>query len=38
MFHIEIPMGLSFQPQIQPDTTHLSETCSEILRLVSGEP
>ena len=28
-------MQLSFQTQIQPDTTHLSETCSEILRLVS---
>ena len=29
-------MRLSFQPQIQPDTTNLSETSSEILRLVSG--
>jgi len=29
-------MRLSFQPQIQPDTKHLSETSSEILRLVSG--
>ena len=37
-FHIENHMRLSFQPQIQPDTTHLSETSSEILRLVSGVP
>ena len=29
-------MPLSFQPQIQPDTTHLSETSSEILRIVSS--
>ena len=29
-------MRLSFQPQIQPDATHLSETSSEILRLISG--
>ena len=28
-------MQLSFQPQIQPDTTHLSETSSEILGIVS---
>ena len=29
-------MRLSFQPQIQPDATHLSETSSEILQLISG--
>ena len=31
-------MRLSFQPQIQSDTTHLSETSSKILRLISGVP
>jgi len=31
-------MRLSFQPQIQSDTTHLSETSSEFLRLISGVP
>ena len=36
--HNENHMQLSFQAQIQPDTTHLSETCLEILRLVSGVP
>ena len=34
-FHVENHMRLSFQPQIQPDTTHLSETSSEILGIVS---
>ena len=31
-------MRLSFQPQIQSDTMHLSETFSEILWLISGVP
>ena len=31
-------MRLSFQPQIQSDTTHLFETSFEILRLISGVP
>ena len=31
-------MRLSFQPQIQSDTTHLFETSLEILRLISGIP
>ena len=35
-FHIENYMRLSFQPQIQPDITHLSETSSEILRFLSS--
>ena len=35
-FHVENHMRLSFQPQIQSDTTNLFETSPEILRLVSG--
>ena len=31
-------MRLSLKPEIQPDITHLSETSSEILRLVSDIP